>query len=797
MENLSAALSRLGFDEPKTKEILKNSKVASALGEIAEESNYANKPNLLHHLAQASRSATAEQKANRKLVSQAIADGRLKTPLQIDAAWRYVSSTSSPSEETMERESGVGIEVSEQEVRDAVHKYIEAHKDEIVTKRYAMLGSVVGAIKKQPELKWANPAYFKPAIDAEFLAVLGPKDERDDPKKKAKAAKEATKKSSTKAAVAPVEQSSMFDEGFLANLHKPGGNPQVDPKLMEKHLAFTKGNVFTRFPPEPNGFLHIGHAKAIAVDFGFAEYHKGKCYLRFDDTNPEAEDDRFAKSIQDIITWLGFKPFKITWSSDYFDELYDLAETLIKNDGAYVCFCTPEQVKQHRGIKEDGSKGGERTPCADRSRSPEENLKLFREMRDGKFKKGEATLRMKQDLSNPNPQMWDLVAYRVMDAPHHRTGTKWKIYPTYDFTHCLVDSMENISHSLCTLEFVLSRESYEWLCDAVKVYKPAQREFGRLNLVGTVMSKRKILQLVEKGYVRDWDDPRLFTLVALRRRGVPPGAILSFISELGVTTTTSQIEADRFEGAIRKYLENTVPRLMMIPDPIPVILDNLPEDHHEWITLPFKPGNPEMGEHKVPFTRKVYIDRSDFREEPSDNYFRLAPGKSVGLLKVPHTIRVTDYKKEGDRVVEIHAHYENDGPMKKPKTFIQWVADSPKDNSPIKLAEVREFERLFKSDNPSAHPDGYLADINPNSEHVFKNALIETGFNEVREKSPWKIKANSKEEEILSGNDEKGAPEAVRFQALRVGYFCMDKDSTDDKIVLNRIVTLKEDKTKD
>jgi glutaminyl-tRNA synthetase len=402
---------------------------------------------------------------------------------------------------------------------------------------------------------------------------------------------------------------------------------------------------------------------------------------------------------------------------------------------------------------------------------------------------------MKQDLNNPNPQMWDLVAYRVLNALHHRTGDKWKIYPTYDFTHCLVDSFENISHSLCTTEFYLSRESYEWLCDAVEVYRPQQREYGRLNITGTIMSKRKILKLVNEGIVRDWDDPRLFTLVAIKRRGIPPGAILSFVAELGVTTSNSNIQVNRFENSIRKYLEDHTPRLMMILDPVLVIIDNLPDDHYEEISMPFKPGTPEMGEHKVSFTKRVYVDRSDFREVAESNYFRLTPGQPVGLLRVPHNIRVTSFKKDESTglVTEIHAHYENDIPFKKPKTFIQWIADAPRANSPIRISEVRLFNQLFKSENPSGHPDGFMADINPDSETVLKNAIVETGFSEVKARSPWVIGENSDD---LRGKEKAGAPESVRFQALRVGYFCMDKDSTEDKMVLNRIVTLKEDASK-
>lgn len=642
-------------------------------------------------------------------------------------------------------------------------------------------------------MKWANPAGFKPIIDKQILELLGPKDERDLAKKKEKKEKSPTER------VTPVEEPkkrSMFSEGFLGALHKPGGNVQVDEKFMKEHLAFTNGRVFTRFPPEPNGYLHIGHSKAIAVNFGYAQYHDGVCYLRYDDTNPAAEEEQFFNSILETVKWLGFEPYRVTYSSDYFQKLYDLAEFLINKGLAYTCTCTADEIKASRGIV-DGKPGSERVPCVHRSKDPEEVLKEFRDMRDGKYSESKIILRLKQDYSSPNPQMWDLVAYRLVNTPHHRTGDKWKIYPTYDFTHCLVDSFENISHSLCTTEFYLSRESYEWLCDAAEVYKPAQREYGRLNITGTIMSKRKIAKLVNDKYVRGWDDPRLFTLVGIRRRGVPPGAVLNFVAELGVTTTNSNIQVTRFESSIRKYLEDKTPRLMMILDPIPVIIENLPEDHLEEFDVPFKPGSPEMGSHKLPFTRKFYIDRSDFREEASKDYFRMAPGQSVGLLKVPHTVRVTSFTKDSSgNVTEIIVHYENDVPAKKPKTYIQWVADAPSKNSPVKLNEVRIFNQLFNSENPSGHPDGFLADINPQSETVLKNAIIENGFELVKDFPPLCAKENTKEEKVLGGHEVKGQPETVRFQALRVGYFCMDKDSTEDSIVLNRIVTLKEDSAK-
>ncbi|KAI4206665.1 MAG: hypothetical protein LQ346_000957 [Caloplaca aetnensis] len=601
------------------------------------------------------------------------------------------------------------------------------------------------------------------------------------PSKAPKAPKEpktppAKKEKTPSAPAAPVDPNSMFKEGFLKSVY--------NEKPAEK--------VVTRFPPEPNGFLHIGHSKAIAINFGFARYHDGVCYLRFDDTNPEAEEETYFTAIEDMVQWLGFTPYKVTYSSDNFDKLYELAEALIQKDGAYVCECSDEEIKKQRG----GEKGtaGPRYACAHRDRPISESLEEFRAMKNStKYQTREAFLRMKQDITDGNPQMWDLAAYRILEKPHHRTGDKWRIYPTYDFTHCLCDSFEGISHSLCTTEFQLSRVSYEWLCDAVEVYKPMQREYGRLNLTGTVLSKRKLKHLVDSHVVRGWDDPRLYTLIALRRRGVPPGAILAFVNELGVSTALTNIQIVRFEQVVRRYLEQTVPRLMLLLEPIPVIIDNLPDDYVEDIELPFSPKDPAFGAHVVPFTKTVYIDRSDFREVDSKDFFRLAPGKSVGLLKVPFPIKATSFEKDeaSGNVIAVHATYEKpeDGStaFKKPKTYIQWVGSSPSRNSPIR-AEVRVFNPLFKSENPDAAEGGYLNDINPNSEEVYPNAMIETGLEEVRKRAPWPEEEGEKD--VKKG---EAGWETVRFQGLRVGYFCMDREREGGKVVLNRIVSLKED----
>ncbi|KAL4952918.1 tRNA synthetases class I, catalytic domain-containing protein [Aspergillus filifer] len=551
----------------------------------------------------------------------------------------------------------------------------------------------------------------------------------------------------------------MLSEGLLSKIYTQ--NPTL--------------NVTTRFPPKPNGFLHLGHSKAIAINIGFARYHKRKW--------------EYFTAIADIIKWLGFEPVKVTYLSDYFDRLYELAEKLILKDGAYVCHCETLQRGGGKGV----------TP-------------RYASLRDGKYAPGKATLRMKQDLESGNTQMSDLTAYRIIQPRkgeedesmdnnagiHHRTGDKWRIYPTYDFAHCLVDSFEGITHSLCTAEFEPSRTSYNWLCDRLGVYRPMQKEYDRLNLAGTVLSKRKIADLIAHGHVRDWDDSRLYTLIALKRRGILPGAILSFVNGLGVSKATTTIEVKQFEQSVRHYLERTVPRLMIVLDPIPVIIDNLPEDHLEMVEVPFS-KDPEFGAHTVPFTRIVYIDRADFQETASKDFFRLAPGKAVGLLRVPYPITAMTFEKDQSTglVTSIHARYDKpeDGPaFKKPKAYIHWVADCPSLNSPVK-ATVRAYDQLFTVENPDTHSGGFLSIINPDSEKVFPNAMVETGLDEIIRRAPWPSFKDERGEDP-EGTAAAKAPESVRFQGMRVGYFCLDRDSSHDDVVLNRIVTLKEDSRK-
>ena len=815
--------AKISLTGQRAQDTVKNAKYARSLEQVIhalrlDEANLDAKTSSAVVVA-ASNGADLAPEA-REYVVRRVLKGDLKSTDQIQTAVKYVAAHDAIDDADFDTQCGVGVEVTPEQCRAAVTAYMDAHKDELESAGgWPKMSAVMGAVRGDPQMRWANAAEIKTAVEAELTARFGPRSAA--PKKKAEPKKAEPKKAKADAPSQPAGPDAMFREGFLANLHAPGGNPQIHARLRDEHLKATNGSVMTRFPPEPNGYLHIGHSKAIAINFGFARYHNGLCYLRFDDTNPEAEEEKYFTSILETVRWLGFEPYQITYSSDYFQRLYELAIDLIKRGLAYVDRSTPEEIRAQRG----GPEKGERHASAWRERPIEESLADFQAMKDGHYKPGEAVLRMKQDiLGSGNPQMWDLIAYRVLNAPHHRTGSTWCMYPTYDFTHCLVDSFENISHSLCTTEFILSRESYEWLCDALEVYKPRQYEYGRLSIEGTVLSKRKMLKLVNGGYVDGWDDPRMYTLIGLRRRGVPPGAILSFVSALGVTTNNSTIQTNRFDQSVRQYLEMDTPRLMMVVKPLKITIENLAEDYVLEVEKPLHPKVPAMGTAKVPFTRTVYIDASDFRTTDAPDYFRLAPGKSVGLYQVPHPITCTSFRTNAQgEVEELVCRYDEQA---KPKTYIQWVAEHAPSRSPVRVAEVRFFHNLFTSENPAAEDD-FLATINPHSREVFRDALLEPAFYDVARHALARAKDDVAQRERTAAHQAEQAlgkeraaqaahatdalqatesstigKECIRFQAMRVGYFAVDRDSTlsvfgddapADTLVLNRIVSLKED----
>ncbi len=522
--------------------------------------------------------------------------------------------------------------------------------------------------------------------------------------------------------------------------------------------------VHTRFPPEPNAYLHIGHAKAVLINYNIAKQYGGKFNVRFDDTNPAKEDQEFVDAIINDLKWLGVDwEDRLFFASDYFERMYELAIDLIKSGKAYVCDLTPEELKLTRGTP---TRPG--TPSPYRDRSVEENLDLFERMKNGEFEDGTHTLRAKIDMTSPNMNLRDPVMYRILRAEHHRQGNKWCIYPMYDWAHGLEDSIEGITHSLCSLEYEIHRPLYEWFLNNLDVYKPRQVEFARLNLTYTVMSKRKFIELVNGGYVAGYDDPRLSTLAGLRRRGYTPEAIYEFCRRIGIAKTDSLVDYAVLEDCIREDLNKRAPRVMAVLNPLKVVIDNYPEGKTETLPVINNPEDPEAGTREVPFGRELYIERDDFMEDPPKKFFRLAPGREVRLRNA-YFVTCTDVVKDGEgNITEIHCTYDpatrgGDAPDgRKVKGTLHWVcADTAVD------AEVRLYDHLFAVPNPDDVPEGgtFLDNINPDSLKVV-TAKIEPSI--------------------------KDAPEGYRCQFERLGYFCLDKDSTPENIVFNRTATLRD-----
>ena len=525
-----------------------------------------------------------------------------------------------------------------------------------------------------------------------------------------------------------------------------------------------EGRVQTRFPPEPNGYLHIGHAKAICLNFGLADEFGGKCNLRFDDTNPVKEEDEYVNAIENDVRWLGFDwGEKTYYASDYFEQMYEYAVQLVKAGKAYVDDLSAEEIRQYRGTL---TKAGEESPY--RNRSVEENLDLFERMRKGEFPNGAKVLRAKIDMSSPNLNMRDPVMYRILHAKHHRTGDKWCIYPMYDWAHGLEDSIEGVTHSICTLEFEAHRPLYDWFLEQMGVFHPQQIEFARLNLSYTMMSKRKLLQLVEEGHVAGWDDPRMPTISGLRRRGYTPEAIRDFAERIGVAKRDSMVDIALLEHCIREDLNKRALRVMGVLDPLKVIIDNYPEDQVEELDAINNPEDPEMGKRKVPFSRELYIERDDFREDPPKKYFRLAPGREVRLRYAYYITCVDFVKDESGEVTEIHCTYDPqtrggyspDG--RRVKGTIHWVS------APHALdAEIRLYEHLFIKENPADidEDEDFRKNMNPESLKVV-SAKVERSLENARKES--------------------------FYQFERKGYFCVDPDSLKGKLVFNRTVTLRD-----
>lgn len=525
------------------------------------------------------------------------------------------------------------------------------------------------------------------------------------------------------------------------------------------------GRVVTRFPPEPNGFLHIGHAKSICLNFGIAtENTGGVCHLRFDDTNPSKEEEEYVRAIMEDVKWLGFDwGDKLFYASDYFDRLYEYALQLIKMGKAYVCSLSADEIRQYRGTL---TEPGRNSPF--RNRSVEENLDLFNRMRAGEFGEGRHILRAKIDMSSPNLNMRDPAIYRILKASHHRTGDKWCIYPMYDFAHCLSDSIENITHSLCTLEFEDHRPLYDWFLDQLNVHHPQQIEFARLNLDYTVMSKRKLMQLVAGGHVKGWNDPRMLTISGLRRRGYTPAAIRNFCRTIGIAKRENRIDMTVLENAVRDDLNDLAPRVMGVLKPLKVVIENYPEDQVEEMEVANHPQNPEMDRRMVPFCREIYIEQDDFLEEPPKKFFRLGPGREV-RLRAAYFITCTEViKDDSGRITELRCTYDPasrggsspDG--RKVKGTMHWVSARHGVE-----AQVNLYDRLFSVENPEADKERDFKEfLNPESLLALKGCMVEPAAAAI----------------------ERGRQ--VQFE--RQGYFCLDSESEPGKPIFNRIVTLRD-----
>ncbi len=535
--------------------------------------------------------------------------------------------------------------------------------------------------------------------------------------------------------------------------------------IIEEDLKNNKynGSIVTRFPPEPNGYLHIGHAKAICIDFGIAEKYNGKCHMRFDDTNPVKEEDEFVQSILEDVRWLGFDwDEHLYYASDYFEQMYEYAVQLIKNGAAYVDDLSGDEIREYRGTL---TAPGKESPY--RNRSVEENLELFEKMRSGEFPDGEKVLRAKIDMAAHNINLRDPIMYRILHANHHRAGDKWCIYPMYDWAHGLEDSIEGITYSLCSLEFENHRPLYNWFIEQLGIHHPRQIEFARLNITNTILAKRKLSMLIEKGLINGWDDPRMPTIAGIRRRGYTPEAVRDFLERVGVAKTDSTVDIALLEHCVREDLNKRATRVMGVLKPLKLIIDNYPEDQTEMLEAENNPEDPNAGKREIPFSRELYIEQTDFMEEPPKKFFRLTIGKEVRLKHAYYVTcqSVVKDEKTGE-IIEIHCTYDpktkggwsDDG--RKVKGTLHWVSAEHSVN-----AEVRLYDHLFTTDNPAAAED--LAEvINSDSLEILTECKVEPGL----------LKADPGD----------------RFQFLRHGYFCVDMDSSSENLVFNRTVSMRD-----
>ncbi|XP_050422809.1 probable glutamine--tRNA ligase [Adelges cooleyi] len=751
----------IGLSEAKAKETLKNKNLTTNLKFVIDEFSKTKKSLsdygiLLYHLASKLKNQDSK---HIPLIISYISTNKFDTTQRIDCSLEYLRSSISDKDTDIsdfEKACGVGVIVTPEQIEQVVGSVISKSKNELIEKRYKFnIGGLMQEVRKL--LPWADGKAVKNEVDIQVLELLGAKTEADlapvQKQKKVKDVKLVEKK-------LVYEPMSIEEVVGKVDFHKPGENFKTEgyvvtkntEKLLAKHLKETKGKVITRFPPEPNGILHIGHAKAININFGLAKASNGECILRYDDTNPEKEEEKFFTGIKDMVEWLGYRPYKITHSSDYFNQLYQWAIDLTKKGLAYVC---------HQ--KQQDMQGFNPPPSPWRNRSVKENLVLLNDMKNGVFDEGEATLRMKVTLEEGKQ---DPVAYRIKFLPHHRTKDKWCIYPTYDYTHCLCDSIENITHSLCTKEFQSRRSTYYWLCNSLDLYCPVQWEYGRLNMNYTVVSKRKISKLIDEKIVNDWDDPRLFTLSALRRRGFPPQSINSFCARMGITGAQTIVDPQMLDSEVQDYLNLTAPRTMVVQEPLKITIRNFDElKKPNLISVPDFPNDPDKGSHTVELTSVLYIESTDFSENADKDYRRLTPNQTVGLRYAGLVVKVIEVKKSGSLIEEIQVEASIIENSAKPKAFIHWVSN------PIEVT-VKLYGRLFLHKNPedaNQVPNGYLSDINPDSLKIVKAF----GDKHLLKSSMLKI-----------------------YQFERLGYYCVDFDSNDTNLVFNRTIVLKDGSSK-
>ncbi|KAL0487316.1 glutaminyl tRS [Acrasis kona] len=646
---------------------------------------------------------------------------------------------------------------SAEQISASIANYLDSIKSTIT--KSTKSGPFFGKVRLIEQLKSVDPKVLKDAFETQWKSLISNAPEADKEPKKEKKEKKETKKEAEKKETeteesAEGEKKDRFEARFLES----AVNSEA---LLEQHKEATGGKVRTRFPPEPNGFLHIGHAKAMNLSFGYAQEEGGDTYLRYDDTNPEKEEQIYFDSIKEMVLWLGFTPKWVTYTSDYFDQMYECAIKLIKKGLAYMDFSTKEAIKAQRD---------NRTDSPYRNTSVEENLKLFEHMRRGYFEEGKAVLRVKIDMQHDNPNMRDFIAYRIKYAPHPHVGDKWCIYPSYDFSHCLVDSMENITHSLCTLEFEIRRDSYYWLLQALDMYRPKVYEFSRLNVTGALLSKRKILALKNKNVIRGFDDPRVMTLAGLRRRGYTPEAIRSFCKDVGVTRNANQIPNERLEQSLRTDLDGKVDRAFCVTDPLRIELINYPADKVESLPAPNHPVHADRGTRMLPFSKILYIEKSDFRLQDDKTYYGLAPNKEVGL-RFGYNITCKEVVNKPDGSIS-HLLCEVDlTKSRKPKGHIHWLAQPRPGVDPIKC-KVFFYDDLFvKGANPEGDSGALESSLNPDSLVEYPNAFVDPIFHDAEKSKVFE-----------------------KYQFERLGYFVVDSDSKQGDLIFNRSVSLKVDK---